>query len=88
MDRYPGSADTNVKNGREYGIKECTQPSRTVTSTVPVAGGAGEKGSCQNGAGDPKGTDTQMHGGNPSDRGAGTGEDRRCPDPACGRDRC
>lgn len=27
------------KNGREYGIKECTHPSRTVTSTVPVIGG-------------------------------------------------
>ncbi|MCH1983607.1 DUF1667 domain-containing protein [Ruminococcus sp. OA3] len=27
------------ENGREYGIRECTQPSRTVTSTVPVTGG-------------------------------------------------
>ena len=28
------------KRGRDYGEKECTNPMRTVTSSVPVTGGA------------------------------------------------
>lgn len=35
-----GISGYGCENGREYGIKECTRPSRTVTSTIPVAGGA------------------------------------------------
>ncbi len=65
--------------GADYGRQEVTAPVRTVTSTVPVTGGQIPVVSVKTAGDVPK--DSIF------DLGIGSGKDRRCHRPECGRNR-
>ena len=64
------------KRGRDYGEKECTNPMRTVTSSVPVTGGAIAMVSVKTASDIPK--DSGMHGSHSHCHSPGPGSPRGC----------